>query len=186
VTPQALVHLVVKLRVSPPKGTPASETNGDVGAENRPTVDADEEDRLDDAFLNNPRDVEDLKSVAPILNSGHAPLWPSVCCLLLALIVWLTRINTQTHKPSWWIVLADAKSDRLVVPPLKVTDVPFSDLTRMRDYRSYKLKFQAPPGTGLFTWRVIVVSDTYIAEDAAKDIQVSYFPFHIVTSVSGR
>jgi hypothetical protein len=77
----------MKLRVSPPKGTPASETNGDVGAENRPTVDADEESRLDDAFLNNPKDVEDLKSTAPILGSAHAPLWPSVCCLLLALIV---------------------------------------------------------------------------------------------------
>jgi translocation protein SEC63 len=64
--------------------------------------------------------------------------------------------------------------------------VPFADLTRMRDYRSYKLKFQAPPGTGLFTWRVIVVSDTYIAEDAAKDIQVSYFPFHFATSAGGR
>jgi translocation protein SEC63 len=84
VTPQALVHLVMKLRVSPP---PASETNGDVCAENRPTVDAGEEARLDDAFLNNPRDVEDLKSAAPILGSGHAPLWPSVCCFLLTLIV---------------------------------------------------------------------------------------------------
>jgi hypothetical protein len=87
VTPQALVHLVMKLRVSPPKGAPASETNGDVGAENRPAIDADEESRLDDAFLNNPKDVEDLKSAAPILGSGHAPLWPSVCCLLLTLIV---------------------------------------------------------------------------------------------------
>jgi hypothetical protein len=77
----------MKLRVSPPKGTPVSETNGDLGAENHPTVDADEETRLDDAFLNNPRDVEDFKSAAPILGSGHAPLWPSVCCLLLALIV---------------------------------------------------------------------------------------------------
>jgi hypothetical protein len=87
VTPQALVHLVMKLRVSPPKGTPASETNGDVGAENRPAVDADEEARIDDAFLNNPRDVEDLKLAAPILGSGHAPLWPSVRCLVLTLIV---------------------------------------------------------------------------------------------------
>ena len=69
-------------------------------------------------------------------------------------------------------MLADAKSDRLVVPPLKVSDVPLSDPTRTRNYRSYKLKFQAPPGTGLFTWRVIVVSDTYIGEDAAKDLQV--------------
>jgi hypothetical protein len=73
----------MKFRVSPPKGPPASEANGDAGAENRPTVDADEEARLDDAFLNSPRDVEDLKSATPILGSAHAPLWPSVCCLLL-------------------------------------------------------------------------------------------------------
>ncbi len=68
------------------------------------------------------------------------------------------------------------------MPPLKVTDVPFADRTRVRDYRSYKLKFQAPPGTGLFTWRVIVVSDTYIAEDAAKDLQVSHFSYRFTTS----
>jgi len=154
VTPQALVHLVMKLRVSPPKSTPASEVNGNAETENRPNVDADEEERLDDAFLNNPKDVEDLQSTPPILASAHVPFWPSI------------------HKPSWWIVLTDAKSDRLVVPPMKVTDVPFADRNRARDYRSYKLKFQAPPGTGLFTWRVIVVSDTYIAEDAANDLQL--------------
>ena len=58
---------------------------------------------------------------------------------------------------------------------MKVTDVPFADPTRPRDYRLYKIKFQAPPGTGLFTWRAIVVSDTYIGEDAAKDLQVCSF-----------
>jgi len=89
--------------------------------------------------------------------------------------------HIQNHKPGWWIVLADAKSDRLVVPPQKVSDVPFTDPSRARNYRSYKLKFQAPPGTGLFTWRVIVVSDTYIAEDAAKDLQV-YFSFVMLHS----
>jgi hypothetical protein len=76
----------MKLRVSPP-GAPASEANGDIGAENRPSVDADEEARLDDTFLNSPRDVEDLKSATPILASAHAPLWPSVRCLFLTLIV---------------------------------------------------------------------------------------------------
>jgi len=154
VTPQALVHLVMKLRVIPPKSASASEANGNVDTENRPTINTNEETRLDDAFLNSPRDVEDLKAPTSILGSAHSPLWPA------------------NHKPSWWIVLADAKSDRLVVPPQKVSDVPFTDSTRARDYRSYKLKFQAPPGTGLFTWRVIVVSDTYIAEDAAKDLQL--------------
>jgi translocation protein SEC63 len=58
---------------------------------------------------------------------------------------------------------------------MKVTDVPLAQSTRARDYRSYRLKFQAPPGTGLFTWRVIVVSDTYIGEDAVKDLQVCFF-----------
>jgi len=159
VTPQALVHLVMKLRVSPPKSATTSEANGNVDTENHPTIDTDEDTRLDDAFLNSPRDVEDLKSPAPILDSAHSPLWPS------------------NHKPGWWIVLADAKSDRLVVPPQKVSDVPFTDPSRVRNYRSYKLKFQAPPGTGLFTWRVIVVSDTYIAEDAAKDLQLKVEEF---------
>jgi|SRR6266850_357530 len=84
VTPQALVHLVMKLRVSPPKGTTTSEPNGKVDTENRPTIDADEESRLDNAFLNSPRDVEDLKSSTPILSSAHSPLWPAVCGLLLA------------------------------------------------------------------------------------------------------
>ncbi|KAH9172135.1 Sec63 Brl domain-containing protein [Lactarius sanguifluus] len=154
VTPQALVHLVLKLRISPPAAVKATESNGKTGSENRPTVDPDEEARLDDAFLNGAKDVEDFQLSTPILGSAHAPLWPS------------------NHKPGWWIVLADAKSDRLVVPPMKVTDVPFVDPTCPKDYRLYKIKFQAPPGTGLFTWRVIVVSDTYIGEDAAKDLQL--------------
>jgi translocation protein SEC63 len=58
---------------------------------------------------------------------------------------------------------------------MKVTDVPFAQTTRARDYRSYRVKFQAPAGTGLFTWRVLVVSDTYIGEDAVKDLQVCLF-----------
>lgn len=86
VTPQALVHLVMKLRVSPPKSTPASEVNGNAETENRPNVDADEEERLDDAFLNNPKDVEDLQSTSPILGSAHVPFWPSVCLSLPTLI----------------------------------------------------------------------------------------------------
>ena len=82
VTPQALVHLVMKLRVIPPKSASTSEANGNIDTENRPTIDADEEARLDDAFLNSPRDVEDLKLPTSILGSAHSPLWPAVCYLL--------------------------------------------------------------------------------------------------------
>jgi len=180
VTPQALVHLVLKLRISPPKSTTSSEANGNIETESRPTIDTGEEARIDDAFLNNPRDAEDLTSPTPILGSAHVPLWPLVCRFPLPRFSLLTRPHAQDHKPSWWIVIADVKSDRLVVPPLKVTDVPFADSSRVRDYRSYKLKFQAPAGTGLFTWRVMVVSDTFIGEDGAKDLQVCY-SYNILT-----
>lgn len=84
VTPQALVHLVIKLRVIPPKSASTSEANGNADMENRPTIDTNEEGRLDDAFLNSPRDVEDLMAPTSILGSAHSPLWPAVCYLLLA------------------------------------------------------------------------------------------------------
>jgi hypothetical protein len=74
----------MKLRISPPKVITATEVNGNAETENRPAVDADEEARLDDAFLNNPKDVEDLQSPIAILGSAHAPLWPSVCYFNLA------------------------------------------------------------------------------------------------------
>ena len=78
VTPQALVHLVLKLRVSPPSAAKATESKGETGSENRATVDPDEEARQEDAFINGAKDVEDFTSSTPILGSAHAPLWPSV------------------------------------------------------------------------------------------------------------
>jgi hypothetical protein len=98
-TPQALVHLVMKLRVSPPKSATTSEPNGKVDMENRPTIDADEEARLDNAFLNSPRDVEDLKSSTPILSSAHSPLWPSVCGLLLAPVFVTDTVTFRIRSP---------------------------------------------------------------------------------------
>jgi len=78
----------------------------------------------------------------------------------------------QTRKPSWWIVLADDKSNRVVVPPVKITDIPLSQPDVDRDYRSYKIQFQGPPNTGLFTWKVYIVSDTFVGEEAFTDITV--------------
>jgi len=33
----------------------------------------------------------------------------------------------------------------------------------------YKMQFQAPPNVGSYTWRVFVVSDTYIGDDTYQD-----------------
>ena len=56
------------------------------------------------------------------------------------------------------------------MPPMKVTDVPVADAGRGIDYRSYKIQFQAPQNVGLFTWKVFVVSDTFVGDEAARDV----------------
>lgn len=68
--------------------------------------------------------------------------------------------------------MADDKSNRVVVPPVKITDVPFSDPSKDRNYRAYKIQFQAPQGVGLYTWKVYLVSDTFVGEETVKDIVV--------------
>ncbi|TFY83259.1 hypothetical protein EWM64_g752 [Hericium alpestre] len=143
ITPSALVFLVVKLRLAP---------SGN-GSQTEPTASvAIAEAQKDEEFLNSPKDVEELASPEDGSGWAHAPYWPA------------------NRKPGWWIVLADAKSNRVVVPPMKINDVPFSREGRQRDFRSYKLRFQAPPAVGIFTWRVHFVSDTFLGEDVVQDI----------------
>lgn len=53
---------------------------------------------------------------------------------------------------------------------MKITDVPVADPQRGMDYRSYKIQFQAPQNVGLFTWKVFVISDTFVGDEAARDV----------------
>lgn len=81
----------------------------------------------------------------------------------------------QTRKPNWWLILADDKSNRVVVPPLKINEVPFRRTGSSTDFRAYKIQFQAPQTTGLLTWRVYVVSDSFVGEEVVRDIAVCAF-----------
>lgn len=93
--------------------------------------------------------------------------------ILIAAYLFYSKIR----KPSWWIVLADDKSNRVVVPPLKISDIPYSRSDTARDYRAYKIQFQCPPNIGLFTWKIYIVSDTFVGEEATTDIAVSFLFF---------
>lgn len=53
---------------------------------------------------------------------------------------------------------------------MKITDVPVADPQSGIDYRSYKIQFQAPQNVGLFTWKVFVVSDTFVGDEASQDV----------------
>ncbi|KAI8984903.1 DnaJ-domain-containing protein [Trametes punicea] len=142
VTPSAFVHLLVKLHLAPltKDGRPV------------PLPKPETNEKRDNEFLNSKKDTEDLPQGGYVSGYAHAPHWPA------------------NRKPSWWIVLADIKSNKVVVPPLKITDIPVADPQRGIDYRSYKIQFQAPQTVGLFTWKVHVVSDTFVGEEASREV----------------
>lgn len=149
VTPSSIIFLVVKLRITPPGlSTERKELSVD---ETKRIVKLN--DAKDEEFLTSRAEAEEISPAGADANGwAHAPFWPA------------------GRKPSWWVVLGDDKSNRIVVPPSKITDIPFSNADSDRDYRSYKIQFQGPPSTGLFTWRVYLVSDTFVGEEVVKDI----------------
>lgn len=149
VTPSSIVFLVIKLRLSPPTLTPVTPKELDVDETKRRIKYNDEKD---EEFLNSRKETEDLASEDSLTGWVHAPYWPG------------------GRKPSWWIVLGDEKSNRVVVPPMKITDIPLAQPDHERDFRSYKIQFQAPPNVGVFTWKVQLISDSFVGEDSSWDI----------------
>ncbi|KZT21226.1 DnaJ-domain-containing protein [Neolentinus lepideus HHB14362 ss-1] len=145
VTPLAIIHLVLKLRLSSPGSS-------SVTSESTRT-DTAEDERIDLEFLNSRKDAEDIGDADTTSGWAHAPHWPGI------------------RKPGWWVVLADDKTNRLVQPPMKISDVPFSDPRKSRDYRSYRMQFQAPQGVGVYTWKVYLVSDTFVGE-VVRDVML--------------
>lgn len=136
----------MKLRVAPPLAKPTSEKKkSDFSPKN---------EKKDDEFLLGRTEAE---SIAPTTASAlaHAPHWP------------------LPRRPQWWVVVGDDKSGRVIVPPIKISEVPYSDETKDRNYRSWKITFQAPNQVGVFSWRVRFVSDTFVVgEDVARDLTV--------------
>ncbi|KAG6374905.1 translocation protein sec63 [Boletus reticuloceps] len=145
VTPSSIVYLLVKLRVKTPGTSSTPSPVQDAKSVKR-------NDEIDEKFLNTRGDAEALEGNDT--GYAHAPYWPGL------------------RKPGWWLVLADDKSNRIVVPPLKIHDVPRSDPSKARNYRRYKLQFQAPPNVGLFTWKVYFVSDTVVGEETCRPISL--------------
>lgn len=172
----SFVFLVVKLRVLPPTVKVAAKV------EVAPPKKGDS----DEQFLLARGEAEEMPQGAHDGGWAHAPHWPAVSMLRL-LASDLFDASEQNRKPGWWLMLADPKLGRVIVPPLRITDVPISDGTSARDYRSYKIQFQAPPvqQTPLsLTWKIYLVSDTYISEDVTKDMTVNRFRLLIPSSCS--
>lgn len=149
------MYLVVKLRVTPPTGpAPTKSEKDDAPASSR--------DKAEEEFLGSRKDADDMPVGATDAGWAHAPHWPA------------------NRKSGWWIVLADPKVGKVIVPPMKISDVPLANPGISKDYRSYKLQFQAPPQAQTFNWKVYLVSDTFVGEEVVRDITVSarFVSFH--------
>jgi translocation protein SEC63 len=149
ITPGSYVNLVIKLRIAPPGST--------VSAAERSKNDTSEENQTkDEQFLLGREESEPLQSSATV-PLAHAPHW------------------LGPRRPQWWVVVGDDKIGRVIVPPLKLGDVPYSDVKLKRNYRTWKMTFQAPPQIGVYSWRLRLVSDTYLGgEDYTRDLTVSH------------
>ncbi|GJE83968.1 DnaJ-domain-containing protein [Phanerochaete sordida] len=145
VSPLSIVFLVVKLRIVPPTGSPAVKSEKD-------DVAVPVRDRAEEEFLTGRKDAEDMPKGLSDIGFAHAPHWPA------------------NRKPSWWIVLADPKIGKVIVPPMKITDVPLADAGAARDWRAYKMQFQAPQQAQTLQWKLHLVSDTFVGEEVVRDI----------------
>jgi len=153
VTPGAIVYLVLKLRLRPPEvlATPREDRaiDSSEAAASKPNNDN------ETAFLLSRKEAEDLPKGAVTPGWAHAPHWP------------------DNRKPGWWVLIGDRRTDRVVVPPIRITNVPLSDDGRpSHNYRTYKMQFQAPPQVSIYPFSVHIISDTYIGEDAIRDVKL--------------
>ncbi|KAL5487852.1 SEC63 [Sanghuangporus weigelae] len=150
VTPLSIVQLVIKARITPPGVTVKLESKeSDVDSIKRSIK---ENEEKDEAFLSSKRDSEDLTNGLVIARKAHTPFWPA------------------PRRPAWWVLITEPKLNRLVMPPMRITDVPYSDTTKERNFRAYKLQFQAPPNVAIYNWKIQVISDTFLGEEVIQDI----------------
>ena len=115
VTPPSSINLIVKLRFLRGSSTENGSSTLTGGGKKR-----------EQEFLVSKKDAEDISADNTGKAFAYAPHWP------------------QMKKPSWLVILCDIKVNMVVVPPFKVSDLPYTD----SDYRMYKMQFQAPPNIG--------------------------------------
>lgn len=154
VTPGAIVQYVVKMRTLPLKkdGTllhaglrPGSDiSRREQESSVRPSTEDDDEAKLENLIgRGDPKNVKEGKQS---IGFARAPYF------------------LEERKPSWWVFISDYKQSKIIVQPVKCTDVG-PDMTR-----TFSIQFQAPPQPGLYTFRAIVKSDCYLASEGEMSV----------------
>lgn len=146
VTPGSIVSFVVKLKLNlPGRDQGTSVANGSIIDENSfVDTEDDGEQSIDELIGRRPASEEGL-TPTPF---AHAPHFP------------------RNRKPTWHLFVGDHKLNRVFVQPTRFTDVG-PDKTR-----TVRVTFPAPPGPGLYTFQVYLMSDAFVGTDAQKDMRM--------------
>ncbi|KTW29539.1 uncharacterized protein T551_02155 [Pneumocystis jirovecii RU7] len=75
-----------------------------------------------------------------------------------------TPFYPKKHKPKWWVFVVDIKHDRVIIPPITITNIS-------KRVHTFRVSFQAPSQTGVHTFQIQVKSDTYIGTDLKRNIE---------------
>ncbi|KIR81797.1 translocation protein SEC63 [Cryptococcus gattii EJB2] len=100
--------------------------------------------------------IVEKKEAKEVVNGfAHAPRWP------------------QLRKPHYYFLLGDTKLNKVIVPPIKITDVPLpSPDGTPSEPKEINLQFQAPPQVNLYSFVAHLRSDTYLGEDVQVPIML--------------
>ncbi|OCF32886.1 translocation protein SEC63 [Kwoniella heveanensis BCC8398] len=171
VTPSSIVELTYKCRYVYPT-TPISLLskprpllpNGDINEEPEDGTAGDVAEAADQAEGEKEKpavkdkggeDKQSRKVEVPPNGYAHAPYWP------------------QLRKPHFYVLLGDSKLDKVIVPPIKITDIPLPRPDGLpSEPKEFTLQFQAPPQPNLYSFVAHWRSDTYLGADVQVPIML--------------
>lgn len=147
IIPNSLVQFVVKARFIPP----GTQSIPDVDPEDLEDVDPDEFNPK----VGRPAEKEVKQHQPPLAN---APFF------------------AHDRSPRWHLFLADARQNKIAVPPFTFTtfDKPILDESNKPTFavQTLKMQFQAPPNVGLYRFQMHLVCDSYIGFDDTREVEL--------------
>ncbi|OCF45263.1 translocation protein SEC63 [Kwoniella heveanensis CBS 569] len=167
VYPTTPISLLSKPRPLLPNGDineePEDGTAGDVaeaadqaeGEKEKPAVKDVKEKIVEKVEQKGGEDKQSRKVEVPPNGYAHAPYWP------------------QLRKPHFYVLLGDSKLDKVIVPPVKITDIPLPRPDGLpSEPKEFTLQFQAPPQPNLYSFVAHWRSDTYLGADVQVPIML--------------
>merc|ERR1711962_640203 len=143
-------------------GESGSESDGDESASEENGSEGGARERGNGAAVNSEEDEEDqewarfqnklnkrekaLEGKSKVSHSVHCPYF------------------TDDKQEYWWVYICDRKTHSLVTPPYH--------LTGLVEYDEVELKFTAPGKRGLYSFTVVIRSDSYMGLDVVQDIKL--------------